>query len=97
LEQFQNPIEKSIPLTNICMIAHFKNNNGGSTPITESPISIDMLYNVFKKFFLCFCLQITQCYFEGGFQETPVYILSDLKAGHVIRGPAIIMNDTRYN
>ena len=39
---------------------------------------------------------MTQCYFEGGFQETPVYILTDLKAGHVIRGPAIIMNDTRY-
>ena len=46
--------------------------------------------------FFLFCLQITQCYFEGGFQETPVYILTDLKAGHVIRGPAIIMNDTRY-
>ncbi|XP_076111400.1 5-oxoprolinase-like isoform X2 [Mytilus galloprovincialis] len=37
---------------------------------------------------------ITQCYFEGGFQDTHVYILSDLRAGHVIPGPAIIMNDT---
>ncbi|CAG2221215.1 OPLAH [Mytilus edulis] len=38
--------------------------------------------------------KITQCYFEGGFQDTHVYILSDLRAGHVIPGPAIIMNDT---
>ena len=40
--------------------------------------------------------QTTHSYFEGGYQETNVYILEDLKSGHTIDGPAIIMNGNRY-
>lgn len=32
-----------------------------------------------------------QVYFEGGYQNTNVYLLKDLSAGHTIKGPAIIM------
>lgn len=31
-------------------------------------------------------------YFEDGYQETKVYQLRSLSAGHAIRGPAIIMD-----
>ena len=41
-------------------------------------------------------LQTTHSYFEGGYQDTNVYILEDLKSGHTIDGPAIIMNGNRY-
>ncbi len=34
------------------------------------------------------------CYFEGGWRETAVYQMADLKAGHAIDGPAIIIQDT---
>ncbi|MBF0290146.1 MAG: hydantoinase B/oxoprolinase family protein [SAR324 cluster bacterium] len=34
------------------------------------------------------------CYFEGGWQTTSIYNLDDLKAGHTIEGPAIIIHDT---
>ncbi|KAK3086761.1 hypothetical protein FSP39_022921 [Pinctada imbricata] len=33
-----------------------------------------------------------ECYFEGGRQNTKVYLLEDLRQGHMINGPAIIMN-----
>lgn len=35
---------------------------------------------------------VTQVYFEGGYQETKVYLLEKLTAGHVLNGPAIIMD-----
>ena len=41
-------------------------------------------------------LQTTHSYFEGGYQDTNVYILDDLKSGHTIDGPSIIMNGNRY-
>jgi 5-oxoprolinase (ATP-hydrolysing) len=34
------------------------------------------------------------CYFETGWQETAVYRMADLNAGHAIHGPAIIIQDT---
>ncbi|BBO69907.1 5-oxoprolinase [Desulfosarcina alkanivorans] len=34
------------------------------------------------------------CYFEDGWLETAVYRMTDLKAGHAIDGPAIIIQDT---
>ncbi len=34
------------------------------------------------------------CYFAGGWRETPVFNLADLKAGHEIPGPALIMHET---
>ncbi|XP_031780579.1 5-oxoprolinase [Nasonia vitripennis] len=34
----------------------------------------------------------TKVYFEGGYRETDVYQLASLSAGHVIDGPAIIMD-----
>ncbi len=39
-------------------------------------------------------IDCVSCYFEGGWQETSVYDLDNLKGGHVIPGPAIIIHDT---
>ena len=36
----------------------------------------------------------TSVYFEGGWADTPVYLLQQLLAGMVIEGPAIVMNGT---
>lgn len=33
-------------------------------------------------------------YFDGGYAETNVYLLQDLRAGQIIKGPALIINDT---
>ena len=33
-------------------------------------------------------------YYEGGFQDTAVFSLEHLRAGHEIRGPAIVVHDT---
>jgi 5-oxoprolinase (ATP-hydrolysing) len=38
-------------------------------------------------------LQELEVYFESGYHNTRVYILSDLRAGHEIAGPAIIMDN----
>lgn len=37
-------------------------------------------------------LQVTKVYFEDGYQDTNVYLLESLAPGHVIPGPAIIMD-----
>jgi len=34
------------------------------------------------------------CYFDEGWEHTAIYRMSDLKAGHTIEGPAIIIQDT---
>lgn len=39
------------------------------------------------------CEQTTKVYFETGFYETSVYLLKNLKAGHIIKGPAIVMDN----
>lgn len=38
-----------------------------------------------------------KCFFDGGFLDTGVYLLSDLAAGHLIEGPAIIIDQNRYS
>ncbi|XP_076333273.1 5-oxoprolinase [Tachypleus tridentatus] len=35
----------------------------------------------------------TKCYFEGGYQDTKVFLLCNLFDGHVITGPSIIIDD----
>ncbi|XP_022243322.1 5-oxoprolinase-like isoform X2 [Limulus polyphemus] len=35
----------------------------------------------------------TKCYFEGGYQDTKVFLLCNLLNGHVITGPSIIIDD----
>ncbi len=35
-----------------------------------------------------------RCYFRGGWQQTPLFRLDNLRAGHRISGPAIIIQDT---
>ncbi|XP_024944987.1 5-oxoprolinase isoform X2 [Cephus cinctus] len=57
----------------------------GKTEIPEDPVleSSDELPK-FEK--------ITSVYFEGGYQDTKVYKLESLSAGHTITGPAIIMD-----
>ncbi len=39
-------------------------------------------------------VEIVPCYFEQGWLDTAVYDLSQLKAGHSIAGPALIIHDT---
>lgn len=39
-----------------------------------------------------FSLQIVQVYFEGGYQNTRVFVLQKLRPGQEIVGPAIIMD-----
>jgi 5-oxoprolinase (ATP-hydrolysing) len=39
-------------------------------------------------------VDLKPCYFEDGWRETAVYQMADLKAGHAIDGPAIIIQDT---
>uniref|UniRef100_A0A2R9ANB6 5-oxoprolinase, ATP-hydrolysing n=1 Tax=Pan paniscus TaxID=9597 RepID=A0A2R9ANB6_PANPA len=36
--------------------------------------------------------KMTQCYFEGGYQETPVYLLAELGYGHKLHGPCLIID-----
>lgn len=36
--------------------------------------------------------KVTQCYFEGGYQETPVYLLGELGYGHKFQGPCLIID-----
>lgn len=36
--------------------------------------------------------KVTRCYFEDGHYNTNIYLLEDLGKGHVIEGPAIIIN-----
>ncbi|MGD9212995.1 MAG: hydantoinase B/oxoprolinase family protein, partial [Desulfobacteraceae bacterium] len=35
-----------------------------------------------------------QCYFESGWKKTDIYDFEKLKAGHVVKGPAIILQNT---
>ncbi|GAB1299490.1 5-oxoprolinase [Apodemus speciosus] len=37
--------------------------------------------------------KVTQCYFEGGYQETPVYLLGELGYGHQLQGPCLIIDN----
>ncbi|XP_047381473.1 5-oxoprolinase isoform X3 [Sciurus carolinensis] len=37
-------------------------------------------------------VRVTQCYFEGGYQETPVYLLGELGYGHQLQGPCLIID-----
>uniref|UniRef100_A0A670ZUS2 5-oxoprolinase, ATP-hydrolysing n=1 Tax=Pseudonaja textilis TaxID=8673 RepID=A0A670ZUS2_PSETE len=37
-------------------------------------------------------LQVTRCYFEGGYQDTPVYLLENLFHGHAVPGPSILVD-----
>jgi 5-oxoprolinase (ATP-hydrolysing) len=39
-------------------------------------------------------LDTVRCYFKGGWQQTDLYNMDDLKAGHTIKGPAILIQDT---
>ncbi|EPY76320.1 5-oxoprolinase [Camelus ferus] len=36
--------------------------------------------------------KMTQCFFEGGYQETPVYLLGELGYGHKLQGPCLIID-----
>ncbi|KAL3169991.1 hypothetical protein MRX96_015066 [Rhipicephalus microplus] len=38
-------------------------------------------------------IQTVQCYFEDSYHQTPVFLLKNLLADHVINGPAIIIDD----
>ncbi|XP_058035035.1 5-oxoprolinase isoform X4 [Ahaetulla prasina] len=46
-------------------------------PVCEEPPNLEMM---------------TRCYFEGGYQDTPVYLLENLFHGHSIPGPSILMD-----
>ncbi len=55
---------------------------------THTPFPIGATDSVPEK--LC----SRRCYFEDGWQQTDLYRLTDLKAGHTIYGPAILIQDT---
>ena len=38
-------------------------------------------------------VSVKPCYFEGGWQETKIFLAEDLGAGQIIQGPAILMQD----
>uniref|UniRef100_A0A674GD07 5-oxoprolinase, ATP-hydrolysing n=1 Tax=Taeniopygia guttata TaxID=59729 RepID=A0A674GD07_TAEGU len=38
------------------------------------------------------CPQVTRCYFEGGYRDTPVFLLGELGSDHVLPGPAIVID-----
>ncbi|XP_073650386.1 5-oxoprolinase isoform X4 [Tursiops truncatus] len=40
--------------------------------------------------------KMTRCYFEGGYQETPVYLLGELGAGHKLQGPCLLIDSNRW-
>ena len=40
-------------------------------------------------------IQVTRCYFEDGYDDTNVYLLEKLSAGHKLSGPAIIIDKNR--
>ncbi|XP_034275895.1 LOW QUALITY PROTEIN: 5-oxoprolinase [Pantherophis guttatus] len=46
-------------------------------PVCEEPPNLEM---------------VTRCYFEGGYQDTPVYLLENLFHGHSIPGPSILVD-----
>jgi len=54
-----------------------------STSLSTSNVSVDKPRSI----------TVTKCYFEGGTRCTPVYNLEHLIAGHVVEGPAIIINN----
>ncbi|XP_053788951.1 LOW QUALITY PROTEIN: 5-oxoprolinase, partial [Vidua chalybeata] len=35
---------------------------------------------------------VTRCYFEGGYRDTPVYLLGELGSDHALPGPAILID-----
>lgn len=39
---------------------------------------------------------MTRCYFEEGYQETPVFLLEELACDHSLPGPAIIIDTNRW-
>lgn len=43
--------------------------------------------------FFSIVFQETQVYFETGYHKTRIYLLKNLKHGHIINGPAIIMDN----
>ena len=46
-----------------------------------------------EKYCFLLILQYTEVYFEGcEYQKTPIYIFSELRANHIVPGPAIIMD-----
>jgi len=50
------------------------------TPLSPAPLGIPTA-----------SLGVTKAYFETGWQEVPVYTIEDLKPGHIIPGPSIIV------
>ncbi|XP_048338634.1 5-oxoprolinase [Sphaerodactylus townsendi] len=36
--------------------------------------------------------KVTRCYFEGGYQDTCIYLLEDLSWGHCVPGPSILID-----
>lgn len=45
------------------------------------------------SYFLTSHLQVVEVYFDGvGYTSTPVYLMTGLRAGHQVAGPAVIMD-----
>ncbi|KAM7071315.1 LOW QUALITY PROTEIN: 5-oxoprolinase [Acridotheres tristis] len=57
---------------------------GRTEPVTETPLGARGEPARVER--------VTRCYFEGGYQDTPVYLLGDLGCDHTLPGPAIIID-----
>ena len=68
----------------------FCSNSSGSHG-NEIPAKTILLNLVYVSF-LFGNLQVTKCYFEGGYLDTKVYLSEKLTYGHEIDGPAIIID-----
>ncbi|KAH9633167.1 hypothetical protein HF086_013790 [Spodoptera exigua] len=64
----------------------------GSTPVPEKGLKEIHILTDFKPFCFNEMLQSTKVYFEGGYQDTLIYLLEKLKPEQVVPGPAIIMD-----
>ncbi len=76
-----NLTDREILIDDIRVRAYGRTAGLNKIPITEAqgpPIKLDT----------------AKCYFDAGWQETEIYNLDDLGAGHEIDGPAIIIHDT---
>lgn len=47
---------------------------------------------ILTKYKIVYGWQVTSVYYEEGWLDTKIYMLSSLAAGHCIPGPAIIMD-----
>ena len=66
-------------------------------PLQEAnaPPVVDTVQPIINPLLADWCQQVTQCYFEGGYVETSVYLQEQLCYGHRMEGPCILIDTNR--